>query len=64
MVISGDDSTERVNIAPLDNMPMIEKVHENKHLTLSPMLPKRYSSTQRAEIRAQETAILRGTIKS
>lgn len=33
---------------------------KQKRLYLSPMMPRQYSSKKRAEIRAQETAILRG----
>ena len=33
---------------------------KNKRLTLTPMMPRQYNARKRAEIRAQETAILRG----
>ena len=33
---------------------------KSKRLVLSPMLPRQHNARKRAEIRAQETAILRG----
>ncbi len=37
-----------------------QRKNKVKRLYLSPMMPKRFSSAERAKIRAQEAAILRG----